>query len=662
MTTTTPTHTNGHTPAGGVAALRALIDTKRDVLLAGAEADIRAGAAPSAPANLRTTLEAALDAVLAALDDPTTAAAWAVAQAGTPMTLSPEARSLVDWLIVVRQHCLASVSDAIEQGALALVPTLRPLLAAFDGAIGGLSAVFNQRRRIFEALVEQSVDGIIVSDMQTRVIYTNPAMARLTGRDQRESIGTTPDRYYPPDELARIAHEIVPAIMRDGVWSGDIRARRADGVEYTAYHSAVMLKDATGQPIALASYIRDVSDARAATERHDRLVEELRASNDRFEQSFCATPLATIEWDSDGIVRRWNPSAEQIFGWRADEAIGQNIIQLLVPNVALEHVQGVVAALLRGEAANSRNENVTKDGRIIVCQWYNAMLRDADGRVIGVLSQTEDITERVRNEEQLRIFQALVENAPDGIAVTTMDGTITYANQAFRQMYQRDDLLGTRFQELTTPEERQRGVAASRGLAPDESWRDIVQYARPDGSSFPGAVAGFRILDTAGRPQAIGAIVRDISEQVRDEQERLALREQVIAAQQAALRELSTPLIPLARGVVAMPLIGSIDSQRAQQVIQELLAGVAEHRARTAILDITGVPVVDTQVANALLRAAQAVKLLGAQVILTGIRPEVAQTLVGLGLDMTGLTTHSTLQSGIAAALAGAPARGAPGA
>ncbi|MDT9046821.1 STAS domain-containing protein, partial [Escherichia coli] len=86
-------------------------------------------------------------------------------------------------------------------------------------------------------------------------------------------------------------------------------------------------------------------------------------------------------------------------------------------------------------------------------------------------------------------------------------------------------------------------------------------------------------------------------------------QEQLIQAQQAALRELSTPLIPLDDGVVAMPLIGAIDSVRAQQVIETLLEGVSVHHARVAILDITGVSVVDTQVANGLIRAAQAVKL-----------------------------------------------------
>jgi anti-anti-sigma factor len=100
-----------------------------------------------------------------------------------------------------------------------------------------------------------------------------------------------------------------------------------------------------------------------------------------------------------------------------------------------------------------------------------------------------------------------------------------------------------------------------------------------------------------------------------------------------------------------MPLIGTIDTGRAQQVMEALLEGVAHHQATLAILDITGVSVVDTQVAQALIGAAQAVRLLGAQVMLTGIQPQIAQTLVHLGVDLSGIETRGSLQSGIAEAL-----------
>jgi len=143
-------------------------------------------------------------------------------------------------------------------------------------------------------------------------------------------------------------------------------------------------------------------------------------------------------------------------------------------------------------------------------------------------------------------------------------------------------------------------------------------------------------------------VAHDLTERKRAAEEHARLQERIIQAQAATLDELSTPLIPISDNVVVMPLIGAIDSDRAGQVLETLLHGIERSHARVAILDITGVPLVDTQVAKSLITAAQAVRLLGARIVLTGIRPEVAQTLVGLGVDLGDIVTHSTLQSGIA--------------
>jgi rsbT co-antagonist protein RsbR len=183
----------------------------------------------------------------------------------------------------------------------------------------------------------------------------------------------------------------------------------------------------------------------------------------------------------------------------------------------------------------------------------------------------------------------------------------------------------------------------------------VIHSANVGGVHFNNWIAP--LYNEQGTFEGVLGVSFDVSEQERAEEERSKLQEQIIQTQEAMLNELSTPLIPLADNVVAMPLIGSIDSRRAQQLVDTLLEGVSALQARMTILDITGVPVVDTQVANALIRAAQAVRLLGAKVILTGIRPEVAQTLVGLGVDMTDIITRGTLQSGIAYALSNARAR-----
>jgi rsbT co-antagonist protein RsbR len=127
--------------------------------------------------------------------------------------------------------------------------------------------------------------------------------------------------------------------------------------------------------------------------------------------------------------------------------------------------------------------------------------------------------------------------------------------------------------------------------------------------------------------------------------------EEVIREQAAVVQELSSPIIPMYAGILALPLVGTIDSRRAGQIMEHLLDSISTHQAQVVLLDVTGVPVIDTSVARYLLQTAQATRLLGAQVILVGIRPEIAQTMVQLGIDMTDLVARADLQSGLEYAL-----------
>ena len=133
--------------------------------------------------------------------------------------------------------------------------------------------------------------------------------------------------------------------------------------------------------------------------------------------------------------------------------------------------------------------------------------------------------------------------------------------------------------------------------------------------------------------------------------ERENLQQEVVEAQKQAIRELSTPVIPIMERIIVMPLVGSIDSMRARDITRALLAGISEHRARVVILDITGVSVVDSGVANHLNKTIQAARLKGAQTIVTGISDAVAETIVDLGIDWSSITTLSDLQTGLVVAL-----------
>jgi anti-anti-sigma regulatory factor len=113
------------------------------------------------------------------------------------------------------------------------------------------------------------------------------------------------------------------------------------------------------------------------------------------------------------------------------------------------------------------------------------------------------------------------------------------------------------------------------------------------------------------------------------------------------VRELGSPVIPLLPEVLLIPLVGVIDSLRAQQIIDAVLQGVSSHQATTVLLDLSGVPLVDTQVAHSLLQTTRAASLLGARVILIGVRPEIAQSIVGLGINLHQFATQPTLAAAV---------------
>jgi rsbT co-antagonist protein RsbR len=128
-------------------------------------------------------------------------------------------------------------------------------------------------------------------------------------------------------------------------------------------------------------------------------------------------------------------------------------------------------------------------------------------------------------------------------------------------------------------------------------------------------------------------------------------REEVIARQNQEMLELSTPVVELWEGILALPLIGTLDSARTQVVMENLLQRIVETGASIAIIDITGVPTVDTLVAQHLLKTVAAARLMGADCLISGIRPQIAQTIVHLGVELHTVTTKATLASAFAVAL-----------
>jgi rsbT co-antagonist protein RsbR len=282
---------------------------------------------------------------------------------------------------------------------------------------------------------------------------------------------------------------------------------------------------------------------------------------------------------------------------------------------------------------------------------------------MGVAGISTDVTERVEIQRSLEQQAAalqeqaeLLDLAHDAIVVRHFDGTITYWNRGAERMYgiMKAAAVGQKSHALLETVFPRPLAELEATVLAEGYWEGELMHTRNDGMSVIVASRWVLKRDKEGVPAAVLELNTDITVRKRVEAEEAHARwqEEIIRTQAAAIAELSTPLIPITDAILVMPLIGMMDSMRAKQVMESLLGGLSSSRAEFVIVDITGVAVVDTQVANVLVRAAHAVRLLGAEVILTGIRPEVAQTLVAIAADLGGITTRGTLQSGIAYAAA----------
>ncbi len=148
----------------------------------------------------------------------------------------------------------------------------------------------------------------------------------------------------------------------------------------------------------------------------------------------------------------------------------------------------------------------------------------------------------------------------------------------------------------------------------------------------------------------VGVLITDLGSEViesRKRAEELQEKLELIEKQRQAIEELSTPIIKIWDQVLVLPLIGTLDTRRSQRLTEALLTDIADTQSKVTILDITGVPTVDSAVANHLLKTVSAVKLLGAECVITGIRPDVAQTIVHLGVDLSEVETLSNLSEGL---------------
>lgn len=276
-----------------------------------------------------------------------------------------------------------------------------------------------------------------------------------------------------------------------------------------------------------------------------------------------------------------------------------------------------------------------------------------------IAQQAEELDRRRQLEEELKESKILYESLVDALELNVFrkdrEGRIIFGNKPYLKTLgmTMEEVYGKTNEDFYPKEMADKYTADDRRvIETGEAFEDIESHKAPTGDRVIYVqVKKVPVRDSHGNIIGTQGIFWDVTEQKEREIERQQMQQQIIEAQQRALQELSTPIIPLFDGILVMPLIGSIDTARARDVTRSLLGAVTQHRAKTVIVDITGVAVVDSGVADHLNKTIQAARLKGARTIVTGISEAIAETVVDLGINWNDLDTLPDLQSGLMAAL-----------
>lgn len=347
-----------------------------------------------------------------------------------------------------------------------------------------------------------------------------------------------------------------------------------------------------------------------------------------------------IEFEIDGTIISANDNFLSLMGYELGEIIGKHHRIFADPDFsASDAYQEFWASLARGEYQAAEFKRLGKNNREVWIQASYNPIFDQTGKPYKVVKFATDVTERKMTEAMIA-SQAVVE--------FSMDGTILSANDKFLSLmgYELDEIVGKHHHIFVDPD-------ATSSDEYDAFW-DALRQGDDQTAEFKRLGKNGRevwiqasytsFIGRDGNPYKVVKFATDITDR--------KISEAKIDSQHRAIMEMSTPVTAVWSDILLLPIVGFIDSQRAQDVMSAILSKIDETRARVFIMDISGVAVVDTAVANHLIKITKATRLMGCECMISGLSPAIAQTIVDLGIETGDVRTTATLRDALQAAFA----------
>jgi PAS domain S-box-containing protein len=352
-------------------------------------------------------------------------------------------------------------------------------------------------------------------------VYFNQRWVEYTGLTLEESYGRGWNTPFHPDDKQAAWDAWNQATTTGGTYLAESRLRAADGSYRWFLMRGVPLRDAADNVVRWFGTCTDIDDLKRAEQK-------LQESEARMRLQINRMPLGCIVFTKDLHILSWNPAAEQIFGFSADEVIGRHPYDCIVPPELQPQIDSVAARLMQGdETAHSTNENLTKDGRRITCEWTNTPLRWADGTVYGLLSMVQDVTERQQAQEALRQseerFRGMFETSPLGLALVRPDRYLAKVNPAMCRMsgYSEAELMTLHPLDLTHPEDLEESQRMAERLFKGEIpfYQIEKRYRKKNGEYMWATMTATILRDREGRPTYGVGMLEDITQRKRAEAE-----------------------------------------------------------------------------------------------------------------------------------------------